>query len=432
MCQRAMLILRRIILERSKRKINTQKAEFMQPGTAIVLFIIIVLAAWLSSRRLYEAFAAAPQRLVYTSHGLNHNAWLSGDVVKSLDLDSWDILLKAINTNGGWPSNMQTGLAATFLVCDPLDQERIAGLGDIVKKSQPGYFVSLAAPAKAFAFKCTYNLAGKTIGYIDRSDLYFIRAIMRGYRIPESSVNLRPITMQEWERIGDLCVQEIDQVITFIIPSSPFHLVLRGQALSLQGFAGINMDRIRMFYPYITATTNLDLNDTFVTAKSPGASLLVMDRERNSPVMKMQMLLVRMAGGGTTEGFVMFRSPVEMPRDALDPAYTCYGDRSIEQKLLCDSAYDAVGQPKMSRTVWDRPCFTDGDCPYYDAGKGRGGCLPGGLCEMPVGARRQSFRAADASYAPFCYGCDPYDTACCSSKKREYVFSGENRRVSEL
>jgi hypothetical protein len=399
-----------------------------------VLVILIVLV-WLLSDRIENFVNPSSPTVVYSSQRLNHDAWLGKagyTDTQSIDIDAWNILLKYISKNGGWPSELRAGTKQTLIVCDPIDQERVPGLGNVIDKGPSGYFVSLASSTTAFKMECTYNFGGKTIGYLDRSDLYFIKAILKGYRIPEGAVKLRSIPPEDWGRLGDLLAQEFDQIITYVVPKSPFHMLLWTQPISLQGFQGINIDRLKMFYPYISPSS-IDLKATFVSDR-PGAQLLVMDKERSSPAMEMRMRLVRVAGGEPeAEGFLT-QSPIDTPRSALDPSYTCYGDRTIEQKMLCDSKYDAIGEPKKKATVWDRPCFQDSDCPYYDGRKGRGGCLQGGMCEFPIGAKQASFRTfSGPPYAPFCYGCDPYDTQCCAKKKDvEYVFTNENRRISEI
>ena len=48
--------------------------------------------------------------------------------------------------------------------------------------------------------------------------------------------------------------------------------------------------------------------------------------------------------------------------------------------------------------------------------------------ELPIGVRRVSYRKYDDKdvYAPYCYGCDAYDTECCNTQQNpDYAFSGD-------
>lgn len=82
-----------------------------------------------------------------------------------------------------------------------------------------------------------------------------------------------------------------------------------------------------------------------------------------------------------------------------DPRATCFGARLATTAAEC---YAAGG-------VWDRPCESDPECPYYDSRTGRGGCNSG-TCEMPLGVGNKSFRVADPATPPLCDtdGPDPW------------------------
>jgi hypothetical protein len=82
-----------------------------------------------------------------------------------------------------------------------------------------------------------------------------------------------------------------------------------------------------------------------------------------------------------------------------DPRATCFGARLATTAAEC---YAAGG-------VWDRPCESDPECPYYDSRSGRGGCVSG-TCEMPLGVGNKSFRVADPATPPLCDsdGPDPW------------------------
>lgn len=94
--------------------------------------------------------------------------------------------------------------------------------------------------------------------------------------------------------------------------------------------------------------------------------------------------------------------------DGLDSRYRCYGDPSVINKGLCNSRYDELGKPKQRVTVWDRPCETNSECPFYQANKVyknyRGGCNDG-YCEFPLGIKRTSYRYYDLKSKPICHNC---------------------------
>ena len=58
--------------------------------------------------------------------------------------------------------------------------------------------------------------------------------------------------------------------------------------------------------------------------------------------------------------------------------------------------------------TWDRPCYADGDCPYYDPRRARGGCTESGFCEFPLGSVVTSYRTADVTHL-LRRGCSPDD-----------------------
>lgn len=99
--------------------------------------------------------------------------------------------------------------------------------------------------------------------------------------------------------------------------------------------------------------------------------------------------------------------------------FRCYGDANAKTQKDCEAAWDPFGNRKSVRGIWDRPCATDDECPFYQANKEypnyRGGCLDG-LCEMPIGVRRTSYRTYDKTSKPFCHNCPSSDPTCCKGK----------------
>jgi hypothetical protein len=133
-------------------------------------------------------------------------------------------------------------------------------------------------------------------------------------------------------------------------------------------------------------------------------TLRVQDRigERGVYVVKDGKLIRRRRLGQETEG-----------------PFRCYGNANAKTQKECESPWDAFGLRKPARGIWDRPCVTDDECPFYQANKEysnyRGGCLDG-LCEMPIGVRRTSYRTFDKTSKPFCHNCPPTDPTCCDGK----------------
>ena len=77
--------------------------------------------------------------------------------------------------------------------------------------------------------------------------------------------------------------------------------------------------------------------------------------------------------------------------DTLDPTYYCVTNPSIKYKHECLNLYDKNGSRKQMIDVWDGPCKSDLQCPFYHydthtkSYKGR--CV-NGYCEMPMGYTR--------------------------------------------
>ena len=102
-------------------------------------------------------------------------------------------------------------------------------------------------------------------------------------------------------------------------------------------------------------------------------------------------LLGRREGGLATPGGLY-------DAEKFHPLAVCAGDPlNAPSRELCERHGGA----------WDRPCERDADCPFYQANprypNRRGGCLPSGYCEMPVGVDRVGYRHYDARTRPLCH-----------------------------
>lgn len=110
----------------------------------------------------------------------------------------------------------------------------------------------------------------------------------------------------------------------------------------------------------------------------------------------------------------------------------CYTDPTLQNKEACESAFDGTGNRKpRGPDVWDTPCQTDTDCPFFRANTRypnvRGGCH-NGFCEMPVGVRRLAYRVYEESEQsfPYCHNCPTWNPSCCAEQKEpDYAFPND-------
>jgi hypothetical protein len=107
----------------------------------------------------------------------------------------------------------------------------------------------------------------------------------------------------------------------------------------------------------------------------------------------------------------------------------CYG--TIEfQKIPSEE------QCKMFGGVWDREVKTNEECPFYKKNinylNSRGGIIPGGKCELPIGMKLLGYRyySLEPDFKPFCYGCKPKNSLgqCCDEQEYpDYAFVGDRK-----
>ena len=103
----------------------------------------------------------------------------------------------------------------------------------------------------------------------------------------------------------------------------------------------------------------------------------------------------------------------------LDLRWQCFGNTQNRTQKECESTVDIKGD-KRTPGVWDKPCISDTDCPFYKKNKNyknnRGGCNDG-FCEMPINIKRLGFTRVDESMQPLCHGCKSLkDINCCEKK----------------
>lgn len=96
--------------------------------------------------------------------------------------------------------------------------------------------------------------------------------------------------------------------------------------------------------------------------------------------------------------------------------YVCFNDPIVKREQDCE-----IG-------MWDRPCETNSECPFYQVNKNyknyRGGCF-NGYCEMPLGVKRLAYRTFDDTTKSMCHGCGPdedTEECCAKSESPDYAF----------
>jgi hypothetical protein len=379
---------------------------------------------------------------IYNTLSVNHTKWITDSqqiTPRYIDIRD-DAMMKT------FVSLVNTGKVATLIptpftsssnvnqqlmvIADPYEKNALTSKYTEIAVSPPGYFIGLGKPDVVFTKQCSLDLAHSTVGYFCDTDARFIRAILNAHRIELSTVTLKRVDISKLVSYSYLeaFLNSVDIVITYVIPTSPFHSWLLQQPIAFMGFKKMDINRINLFYPYVTMKA-ITFKKDIMYSSGVRAMVSAAEDETLLPTMSVSLLLLAevQALNSNKETFM---TRLSLDNDSLDPGYRCYGDAYIFTKSLCESPYNAIGLPKKVYTTWDIPCFEDSDCPFYKANPNynntRGGCGTAGMCEMPIGVRRLSYRKYNDSgvYAPFCYGCDPYDTECCKENK-DYAFPND-------
>jgi hypothetical protein len=105
--------------------------------------------------------------------------------------------------------------------------------------------------------------------------------------------------------------------------------------------------------------------------------------------------------------------------------YKCYG-KDANNKLECETLYDRDGIKLNSVGVWDYPCLTDKECPYFMANKNYpntfGKCV-NGSCELPLGVTGISPHNYLNADKAICYNCMNNNTInCCNEQMNNVKF----------
>lgn len=341
-----------------------------------LIALCIVLAVILSYYYSSEPFATSDNRIVYTTNKLNHAGWLQRTTQ---------------TTQAVWETLIAQESQSRFVSSVPIALKHGINESSIdISNSPKGHFVRVTLPEIASRETCAFDFTGRRIGYLTEDDKYLIHAIMAAYRIPTSKVSLVNISLEKWFDLRRLFKDGVvDVLITYVVANSPFNILLQSQTILIDGFGGISPERMRLFYPWGKLVPMP--NDM----KLPGSKNVVGQTE----VIEMRMGLY----GSTWENFSDVKR-FEQDSKSMDPMYKCYGNMSIESRAHCMSSFNEIGELKRKPTVWDKPCITNEDCPYFTGA--RGGCnSSSGECEFPIGVKRIGFRMHDSNgvNAPFCY-----------------------------
>ena len=334
--------------------------------------------------------------------------------ITALDVTRWPEVLDAAP---GLPADLsKVSTKTVMLIADPQDAATTySGLPQMLMPR--GHFLALTSLTTGFGMECGYQWVGKTIGYTDRHSLLFILSVLHSHRISPKAVRLVNVPSAMWGKLEAILGSTLHVIVTYAIPESVHMLLLIRQNINIMGFQRIQEARLRLTMPSVTVE-QVSLVDIV-----EGARARVLARERTSKLPTMQLVAVVLYGPtpeqSSIEGFVS------------QPEHRCFGDDKIFTRTACESPYDVSGMPKPFRTVWDRKCSSDSDCPYKTGA--RGGCDTNtGECEMPVGARRLSYRQFDTRppFQPFCYNSDAWDLTGCSKITRpDWAFAGDKRTI---
>jgi hypothetical protein len=241
------------------------------------------------------------------------------------------------------------------------------------------------------------------VGFISDNDEKFIHAISKSYRIkPLKLVKLNP-TIPTFDNV--------DFAIISVTKDSDVFKVISNFDLFIYSFDNIDFDRINLFMKDIKQE-DINMKQFWNFNKkinTETSTVLYIDTKEN--------FITR-----TKENFI---TRLKRDPEVEDDKYHCYGDENNLNKQLCNMPYDPFGNIKKIRTIWDKPCERDEECPFYGKNKhyqiDKGKCIDK-YCELPIGVKRLSYRKYDDSgiNKPFCH-----NTEECSeeSDKSDYIFA---------
>lgn len=107
------------------------------------------------------------------------------------------------------------------------------------------------------------------------------------------------------------------------------------------------------------------------------------------------------------------------------------GELKYTDKQHCTSYHKEIN----SLGVWDRPCKSNDECPYFNTNKNYpnqfGKCMENGKCEMPIGIETIGYRQISSGSEPLCYNCPPEmknngNHKCCNLQENpDYMYQND-------
>lgn len=102
----------------------------------------------------------------------------------------------------------------------------------------------------------------------------------------------------------------------------------------------------------------------------------------------------------------------------LEGIYNCY--KKVGKEYILDSKINKKKICEDNKGVWDRPCISNSECPFYTIYK-HGGCVKGS-CEFPWGIEPNSPRTYNTQSEPLCKGCGEGYRCCDIQSPPNYIF----------
>jgi hypothetical protein len=295
------------------------------------------------------------------------------------------------------------------------------------------YFISVLDPHIRKFVDVPYNFENKTVGYFNTCEYDFIQAIIDGYRMDASKIDLKKLNIHGIKQLlQTIRLNKIDILIMYVEIGSETYKYIQNERVSILGFENMDFTRIKVFYPNMIATI-VSLRKLFIP--NPINKLLIPNKDDHTVLPKLinKVYCISADKLKLKKNVEKFITRIKLDPEALKGGYKCYGGHGNEfniSKAECESPNDMYGKRKHA-AKWDKLCTTNEECPFYKKNthysNNRGGCI-GGLCEMPIGVLQASPKKFFdiGKFKPFCYGCNAkYNNTCCN-KTKDYAFPNDS------
>lgn len=259
--------------QRTSAIISSMKPTTLIITICIITFVIILIRSpymsSLYSSGVTESFrelstsksnSDSNATIVYTTMQLNNMKWvkdvnnINNVIFRGLTSDSSYSTFKDVVSDES--SNNRSLLREAnidgpiLFVANQYEKETFLSKYKIIADSPAGYFIAFGLPSSTSPMSCSFELAGRTVGFLSATDEVFINAILHGYRINKNDVKMKKINLEGTTYYAEQLLRGVDIVITFIVPKSPFHIWLITQKVVIMGFKKLDWNRLNLFYPY--------------------------------------------------------------------------------------------------------------------------------------------------------------------------------------